>query len=267
MTIKNTEGGVRLERRDDILLMGLDRPEKMNAFTPKMFSELTRAFTDLENDETLRAGVFYGCGAHTTAGLELTKFHEGMKQGARASVSPNDESLVDPMGLKRKCTKPVIAAVSGVCYTAGIEIMLACDIVIAADDCRFSQLEPKRGLMAAGGATIRFIERCGWGNGMYHLLTSDEFNASEAYRIGLVQEIVETGKELERAVEIATQIASLAPLAVQATKKSSMSYIENGEAAAIAEFSAIQQRLSLTEDAREGVQSFMERRDGRFQGK
>ena len=141
------------------------------------------------------------------------------------------------------------------------------DIVIAADNCRFSQLEPKRGVHAAGGATIRMVERCGWGNAMYHLLTSDEFDAREAYRIGLVQEVVPVGKELDRAIEIARQIASCAPLAVQETKASSRRYVVEGFDASVAALAPAQARLVASEDAKEGVQSFIERRAAQFEGR
>jgi len=160
-----------------------------------------------------------------------------------------------------------VCAVQGITFTAGIEMMLVCDIVVAAADCRFAQLEPARGIMAIGGATCRFVERCGWGNAMYHLLRADEFTAQEAYRIGLVQEVVEAGEQVTRAIEIAEQIAKLAPLAIQATKASSMKAVEEGQAAAIAGFKDVQRRLSATEDAAEGVASFVERREARFVGR
>lgn len=174
---------------------------------------------------------------------------------------------MDVYSLKRKCVKPIVAAVQGITFTAGIEMMLACDMVVAASDCRFSQLEPKRGIMAGGGATFRFIERGGWGNAMYHLLRCDEFNAAEAYRIGLVQEVVEPGEQLDRAVEIAEEISKLAPLAVQATKASAMTYALEGERATIDGFPAIQRRLSASADAKEGVDSFREKREAKFTGK
>lgn len=94
----------------------------------------------------------------------------------------------------RTCRKPIVTAVQGITFTLGIELSIAGDIVVAADNVRFSQLEPKRGIHATGGATIRMVERCGWGNAMYHLLTSDEFDAEETYRIGLVQEVVPLGQ-------------------------------------------------------------------------
>ena len=241
--------------------MGLDRPEKYNGLTPKMMRELALAYTRLDEDPELWVGVLFGHGKHFTAGLDLPKWTDGMKDGRRDRERGD---RVDPMALGRACRKPIVTAVHGITYTAGIELMLAGDIAVAADDCRFSQLEPKRGIHATGGATIRFVERGGWGNAMYHLLTCDEFGAEEARRIGLVQEIVPRGTELARALELAEQIAAMAPLAVQATKASSRRYLDQGFAATVAAFGADQAALAATEDAREGVASFVERRDPAF---
>ncbi|WP_428481267.1 crotonase/enoyl-CoA hydratase family protein [Pyruvatibacter mobilis] len=261
------DGRITVTRQGHVLLMGIDRPEKYNGLTPKMFSELADAFTQLDEDPELRVGVLHSFGKHFTAGLELTKFAEGMKKGDSVTEE-KAQARVDPFALKRKCTKPVITAVQGICYTAGIEMMLASDIVIASKDTRFAQLEPRRGLMATGGGTLRFIERCGWGNGMYHLLLCDgEFSADEGLRIGIVQEVVEPGTQVARAIELANRIATLAPLAIQETKRSAMLYVEEGEAAAKAVLDQVQAKLANTEDAAEGVQSFIERRAGNFKGR
>ena len=257
------DGRVTVERRGHMLLMGLDRREKLNGLTPSMFSALSEAYTQLDEDDDLRVGVLFAHGKHFTAGLDLPLFHEAMKSGNREYLF----SGVDVYALKRKCRKPIVCAVQGYTFTAGIEMMLACDIVVAATDAVFSQLEPLRGIMATGGATLRFVERCGWGNAMKHLLTADRFDVHEAYRIGLVQSIVLPGEQFERALSIAETIAGLAPLAIQATKASSMKYVEEGESAAIAEFIEIQQRLSNSDDAKEGVASFVERRPPRFTGR
>lgn len=108
-------------------------------------------------------------------------------------------------------------AVQGLCFTLGIELILAADIAVAAEGTRFAQIEIKRGIFPFGGATLRFHQRAGWGNAMRWLLTGDEFDAREAWRMGLVQEVVEPGRQHERALAIAETVARQAPLGVQAT--------------------------------------------------
>ena len=268
-TERHPDGGVTVERHGALLLIGLDRPEKLNGLTPKMAGELADAFTTLDEDDTLFAGVVFGHGDRGfTAGLDLPKWSEGMKGGGGGKRDDDAPRKVDPYGLSpRRCSKPVVCAVHGITYTAGIELMLACDIVVAADDCRFSQLEPRRGIMATGGATLRFVERGGWGNAMYHLLVVDEFDVAEAHRCGFVQEVVPAGTQKERAIELAEKIAALAPLAIQATKANARLALDEGPNAAIAEFRSVQQRLANSEDAAEGVASFVERRDPVFKGR
>jgi enoyl-CoA hydratase/carnithine racemase len=145
--------------------------------------------------------------------------------------------------------------------------MLAGDIVVAADDSRFCQMEAKRGIAPLGGAHFRYLSRAGWGNAMYHLFLCDEFSAQRACEIGLVQEVVPAGQQIARAMEIATIIARNAPLGIQVTKDAAAKYAEQGEAAAIACIPAIRDRVLKSADAREGIQSFIERRPAVFQGK
>ncbi len=258
----DTEGSISTEVRGHILLIGFNRPAKYNSYTPTMARQLVDAFTRLDEDPELWVGVVFGHGKHFCAGLDLPKWTASMNEGGGLH-----DHGVDPLALGRACRKPVVTAVQGITFTLGIELMLAGDIVVAADDCRFSQLEPARGIQATGGATFRIPERAGWGNAMYHLLTSDEFNAAEAYRIGLVQEVVPAGSQLERALEIAERIATQAPLAVQATKASARLWSTQGVDACIAALGPAQARLIASEDAAEGVQSFVERRAAKFVGR
>ena len=124
-------------------------------------------------------------------------------------------------------------AVQGIAFTLSIELALACDIVVAASDVRFRQLEVGRGIMPFGGATFRAQSSLGWGNAMRFLLTGEEFGADEALRIGLVQEVVAPGEQLAEALRIAELIAAQAPLGVQATLANSRVARDEGPAAAV----------------------------------
>ena len=261
------EGCIVTEQRGPLLLIGLNRPAKYNGFTPRMFRELGEAYSRLDDDAGLRVGVLHAFGKHFTAGLDLPAIAPFMQRGEKllrlGDVEPTD--LGSP-GYRRR-TKPMVCAVKGITFTLGIELMLAADVVIAADDCRFSQLEVKRGIMATGGATLRMSQRAGLGNATLHLLTGDEFDANEALRLNFVQKVVPAGQELDEAIRIAEQIAAQAPLAVIATRLNAVKAVEHGPAAATAEFVETQTRLANSEDAKEGVRSFVEKRAAKFTGR
>src|SRR4029079_13137946 len=129
---------------------------------------------------------------------------------------------------------PVVLAVNGIAFTLSIELALAADIVVAADTVRFRQLEIARGILPFGGATFRAPAKLGWGNAMRFLLTAEEFGATEALRIGLVQEVVPAGQHVDRARALAQLIARQAPLGVQATLANARLAHDQGDAAALA---------------------------------
>ena len=259
-----TEGRITTELNDGLFLIGIDRPAKLNGFTPLMLRGMAQAYTRYEMEAEARCAVVFAEGANFTAGLDLPKVAPHL--GGNTLLVEDGE--VDPFGSRPPYrTKPVVFAVHGICFTLGIEMMLAADIVIAAADTRFAQVEVKRGLVPTGGATIRMVERAGWGNAMRYLLTGDEFDAQTAFRLGFVQEVVEPGRQKERAIELARHIADQAPLAVKATIENARIALGEGPAAASALFGATQSRLLASEDFLEGLRSFKDKRPSRFRGK
>jgi enoyl-CoA hydratase/carnithine racemase len=210
--------------------------------------------------------VVHADGSSFTAGLDLADVVPAIAGGD--SLVP--AGAIDPWRTHgRPVSKPVVVAVHGLCLTLGIELMLAADVRVAADDARFSQIEIKRGIFPFGGGCARWVTTCGWGDAMRWILTGDELDAREAWRIGLVQEVVADGAAaaLERALALAGSIAAQAPLGVQATLANARLAAAAGEEAAARELLPTLHRVMASDDAREGLQSFLERRPARFTGR
>lgn len=262
MPEEENQGRVYSERIGRILKITIDNVTRRNSFVPEMSAQLSEAITLLDEDPELWVGVLCAEGDHFTAGLDMPKFF-----GPGATARPTPAGKIDTFQLTRMCRKPIVAAVQGITYTIGIEMILACDIVVAAEDARFCQMEAKRGLAPLAGGNFRFLTRMGWGDAMYHLLLVDEFGAAEAHRIGLVQEVVPPGKQTERAMELAGIIAKNAPLGIQVTKRTARKFYEAAEAAAIAALPEIRAAVMGTEDMQEGMRSFVERRPAVFTGR
>lgn len=256
---------ITIERDGHVLLIGLNRPEKRNAADYRLLRELALAYGELERDPELRAGLLFAHGEHFTGGLDLAD--------VAPHIGPDGLDLVPEGGIHpwqvdgTRLTKPVVIAVQGICLTLGIELLLASDIAVAADSTTFAQIEVARGILPFGAATIRFPRAVGWGNAMRWILTGDTFDATEALRIGLVQEVVPHGQEYDRALELAQRIAAQAPLAVQAALANAHLAIRSGDAAAEAALQPELVRLAQTEDSRIGMQAFITRQPATFIGK
>lgn len=257
-------GRVSREKRGPIMLLGLDRPAKRNAFDPAMLDDLCLAYGEFERDSEARVALIHAHGEHFTAGLDLANVAARFAAGWQIPAGG-----CDPWGVfdGPRVSKPVLVAVQGYCYTIGIELMLASDINLCASNTRFAQMEVQRGIFPFGGATLRLHQVAGWGNAMRWLLTGDEFDAHEAYRLGLVQEVLASEELLPRALKLAERIAAQAPLGVQATLASARQAVGEGEAAAATELHQRLTRLMTSEDAQEGLRAMLERRPGDFQGR
>ncbi|MFW0755970.1 crotonase/enoyl-CoA hydratase family protein [Pseudomonas sp. H11T01] len=254
---------VSREQRGHILLIGLDRVAKRNAFDLDLLNELSLAYGEFERNAEARVAVVFGHGEHFTAGLDLANVGAALAEGWQAPTGG-----CDPWGVFAgpRVSKPVIVAVQGYCLTIGIELMLAADINLCASNTRFAQMEVQRGIFPFGGATLRLHQIAGWGNAMRWLLTGDEFDAHEALRLGLVQEVMASEDLMPRALELAQRIAGQAPLGVQATLMSARQARLEGETAATQGLPPLVKKLLNSEDAKEGLRAMQERRPGVFKG-
>ena len=258
-------GRITTNLKENIFYIGIDRPTKLNGFTPEMFKQMAEAFTEYENNIDALCALVFSHGPHFTAGIDLPKIAPLMKSGNRDYLHP--KNLIDPLSLRGLIrTKPVVCAVRGITFTYGVELSMSCDVTVAADNCRFSQLEVLRGIMPTGGATIRFIQRAGWGNAMKYLLSGLEFNSEEALKMNIIEEVVKPNEVFTRAKEIATSIAEAAPLAVKETIRNAKLAIEEGQEAAVSEFDSVQEMLASSNDAKEGVEAFKNKRKPKFKG-
>jgi enoyl-CoA hydratase len=256
---------ITVERDGHVLLIGVNRPAKRNAFNLATIEALGSAYDRLGADDELRAGVLFAHGDHFSAGLDLAEVGPAMaEQGPQVLRGAH---RFDPFAVwGDPVPKPVVMAVNGIAFTLSIELALAADIVIASDDVRFRQLEIGRGIMPFGGATFRAPAQLGWGNAMRFLLTAEEFGAAEALRIGLVQEVVPTGAHVQRATELAHLISRQAPLGVQGTLASARAGLGSGPDPARECIAGLLPGLLRSQDAAEGLRSFLERREAHFTG-
>lgn len=257
-------GRVTRERRGHLFLVGLDRAGKRNAFDSAMLADLALAFGEFERDDELRCAVLFAHGDHFTAGLDLMELTPKLASGG----FQYPDGGIDPWGVSGpRRTKPVVIAVQGTCWTAGIELVLNADIAVAARNTRFAHLEVLRGIPPSGGSTVRFTQAAGWTSAMRYMLTGEAFGAEDALAMRLLTEVVEPGEELARAIEYAERIAKAAPLAIRATLQSAFQARDEGDAAALSRLNELLFSLIRTEDVREGVMAMMQKREPVFQGR
>lgn len=259
----DTNSRISLEVRGRLLLIGLNRPEKMNAADYQMLSELSLAYAKLENDNELRVAVVFAHGNHFTSGLDLQDVAPRLNATGLEMIP---EGGVDPWGIQTKpVSKPVVVAIQGTCFTLGVELAMNSEVVIAAENSQFAQLEVARGILPFGGATTRMPKSAGWSKAMRYLLTGDSFDAQTALEMGIVTEVVPNGAELDRAIEIAEKIAKQAPLAVREILASARAALIDEQAEA-AKLGGRLAKLASSNDAKKAMAAYLSKTEVEFEG-
>jgi enoyl-CoA hydratase/carnithine racemase len=256
---------VVLERLPEgVLLIGIDRPETQNRIDVPTFIALGQAYYEFEHDEALRVAVLHGRGTDFSHGLDVQSWGAALASGPLRTPP----KFLDPLGTSGpERSKPLVVAAQGHVTRVAHELFLAADVRVAARDIVFNQGEVTAASFPGGGATIRFVREAGWGNAMRYMLAGEDWNADDAYRMGLVQELTELGQQLDRATTFAKQIAATAPLGVRAVLASARGFLKDGETAALTALQPTFGQLMRSEDRREYFRSLRENRAPVFVGR
>src|SRR5438094_7354275 len=206
-----TAQAVLTERRDNILLITLNRPDARNAVNGALAQGVADALDELDDTPELQVGVLTGAGKGFSAGMDLKAF----VTGERPWVEGRGFAGI----VQRASRKPLIAAIEGFAVAGGFEIALACDLIVAARGAKLGIPEVKRSLVAAGGALLRLPQRLPYGLAMELALTGDTIDAERAHALGVVNRLAEPGAAVEVALELAAALAKNGPLALAASKQ------------------------------------------------
>ncbi|HLF72431.1 MAG TPA: enoyl-CoA hydratase-related protein [Dehalococcoidia bacterium] len=249
---------IQYRKANRIAYVTINRPDVMNAMHPPANAEMDRAWHDFEADDDTWVAIVTGAGDRAfCAGMDLRWRADPMATGV-AMPQSGFGGLTNPR--YAKITKPIIAAVNGYCLGGGLEMAMACDLVVAADSAQFGLPEVKRGIVAGGGGPHRLPRQIPFRVAMGYLLTGRHFSAAEAERWGLINEVVPQAQVMEAAERWANEILDGAPLSVRAMRQMALEGIEMPlEEAYNGSYSALQ-KLIGSEDSREGPRAFAEKR-------
>jgi enoyl-CoA hydratase len=250
---------VLTERRDSTLIITIDRPEVRNAVNAAVAAGIAHALDELDSDDSLSIGVLTGAGGFFCAGMDLGAFVRG--------ESPwfGDRGFAGIA--QRASVKPLIAAIEGFAVAGGMEIALACDLIVAARGAKLGIPEAKRSLVAAGGALLRLPRRMPYHVVMELALTGDPLSAERFHDFGVVNRLAEPGSAVEAALELAETISRNGPLALAASKRILQEQFDWTTPEMFERQSAISGPVFASEDAKEGAAAFKEKRDPIWQNR
>lgn len=252
------------EKKENIGVLTINRPQRMNAISNELTSELKKFLDEIENDDELRVLVITGAGDKAfVAGADINELVDRDALIGRRVSRQRQEifSRIENLHV------PAIAAINGYALGGGLELALACSIRVCSDKAQFGAPEVKLGIIPGDGGTQRLPRLVGLGRAMEMILTGDFIDAEEAYRIGLVNKIVPHEQLMEKAMGLAKKIASRPPLAVRYAKETVNRSLEGSTVSGFALESFLHALSCTTEDKKEGVSAFLEKRKGKFKGR
>ena len=254
---------VKLQTTDRVATVTLDRPEKMNALSEEMYVELTRVFAELQTDDNVRAVIVTGAGKAFCSGSDVGGMHNVDMISARERMKRRHRMIQNLANLE----KPVIAAVNGACVGIGFSVALACDLIIAGESARFSQIFKKIGLVPDGGSIFFLVQHLGIARAKELVYTARMLPAPEAHEWGFVTKVVPDAELLAETQAFARELADSATYALGLAKKMFQSmYTPSLEA--LLETEIMSSTIArLTDDHREGIAAFAEKRKPSFKGR
>ena len=252
------------EKRAGVAYVTVNRPKLLNALDQQTLAELRQAFEDVRSDAAIRGVILTGAGNKAfIAGADIREI-AGVDPVAAAKMTRNGQGVLD---LIENLGKPVIAAVNGFALGGGCETAMACTIRIAAEHARFGQPEVKLGVIPGFGGTQRMPRLVGKGAALQLILSGEPIGAQEAYRIGLVDEVVPAGELIARAEAILERITANAPLAIRFAIEAVNKGLEGSQSEGLALESSLFALCAATHDKQEGTAAFLEKRVPKFEGR
>jgi len=267
-----SEPAVLVERDGHIVTLTLNRPDKRNAFNAEMICLLCDAWDMIDADPGIRVAVITGAGGTFSAGADLDRLVGAMLAG-KPTENEYEERITKDFTLIFKgflkehyLRKPLVAAVEGYCYAGGFEMLMSCDLRVAAEGSAIALSEVQRGLFPMAGTSVRLPRQIGYAAAMEILLLGEPMTPAKALDIGLVNKVVPEGQALDAALDYARRLAANGPLAVQGIKRAAVECANLSEAEAYKIEMEIGMGVMASKDSREGPKAFVEKRPANFTG-